>query len=181
MKLYLIFIILIIFPAAAAVSQDQGDSAAELPRGFHGIELGMELEQVKELLQKDELFYYRGNPDVSFLPLPKQTLIECPGNTYISRAYFQFEQEKLFIMILVLNIKEVDYFSMFATLSKKYGQPIYLDPSAAVWSSKEIRLSLEKPLTIKYIHLPVFNQLRDQGKAKEGTLEYYRKDFLKEF
>lgn len=181
MKLYLIFIILILFPAAAAVSQDQGDSAAELPRGFHGIELGMELVQVKELLLKDELFYYRGDPDVSFLPLPKQTLIECPGKTYISRGYFQFEQEKLFIMILVLNIKEVDYFSMFTTLNEKYGLPTYLDPSAAVWSSEEIRLSLEKPLTVKYIHLPVFNQLQDQGKAKEGILEYYRKEFLKEF
>ena len=181
MKLHRILIILILFPAAAAVSQDQGDPAAELPRGFHGIELGMELEQVKELLLKDELFYYRGDPDVSFLPLSKQTLIECPGNTYISRAYFQFEQEKLFIMILVLNIKEVDYFSMFTTLSEKYGRSTYLDPSAAVWSSEEIRLSLEKPLTVKYIHLPVFNQLRDQGKSKEGILEYYRKEFLKEF
>ena len=181
MKLHLLLIILILFPAAAAVSQDQGDSAAELPRGFHGIELGMELEQVKELLLKDQLFYYRGDPDVSFLPLPRQTLIECPGNTYISRGYFQFEQEKLFIMILALNIKEVDYFSMFTALSEKYGRATYLDPSGAVWSSEEIRLSLEKPLTVKYIHLPVFNQLRDQGKSKQGLLEYYRKEFLKEF
>ncbi|MQY76965.1 MAG: hypothetical protein GH155_04970 [Spirochaeta sp.] len=164
MKLYRILTIIILLPAAAAVSQDQGDPSVNLPPGFHGIDLGMELEQVKELLLKDELFYYRGDPDVSFLPLPKQTLIECPGKTYISRAYFQFEQEKLFIMILVLNIKEVDYFSMFTTLSEKYGQPDYLNPSAAVWSSEEIRLSLEKPLTIKYIHLPVFNQLQDQGK-----------------
>lgn len=181
MKLYLILIILILFPAAAAVSQDQGEPSANLPRGFHGIELGMDLDQVKALLTKDELFYYRGDPDVSFLPVPKQTLIECPGNTYISRAYFQFDQEKLFIMILALNMKEVDYFSMFTTLSEKYGQPAYLDPSAAVWSSEEIRLSLEKPLSVKYIHLSVFNQLRDQGKSKEGILEYYRKEFLKEF
>ena len=181
MRLYIILIILILFTAAAAVSQDQGEPSADLPRGFHGIELGMDLDQVKALLTKDELFYYRGDPDVSFLPAPKQTLIECPGNTYISRAYFQFDQEKLFIMILDLNMKEVDYFSMFTTLSEKYGQPAYLDPSAAVWSSEEIRLSLEKPLSVKYIHLAVFNQLRDQGKSKEGILEYYRKEFLKEF
>lgn len=181
MRPHIILIILILFPAAAAVSQDQGEPSANLPRGFHGIELGMDLDQVKELLIKDELFYYRGDPDVSFLPTPKQTLIECPGNTYISRAYFQFDKEKLFIMILALNMKEVDYFSMFTTLSEKYGQPAYLDPSAAVWSSEEIRLSLEKPLSVKYIHLSVFNQLRDQGKSKEGILEYYRKEFLKEF
>ena len=181
MKLQLILIILILFSGVKAVSQDQGDPPENLPRGFHGIELGMELEQVKELLLKDELFYYRGDPDVSFLPMPKQTLIECPGNTYISRAYFQFDQKKLFIMILSLNIKEVDYFSMFTALSEKYGSPTYLDPSAAVWNSEQIRLSLEKPLSVKYIHLPVFNQLRNQGKAEEGTLEYYRKEFLKEF
>jgi len=181
MKLQLILLILILFPAVTAVSQDQDDPVANLPRGFHGIELGMGLEQVKGLLLKDEFFYYRGDPDVSFLPMPKQTLIECPGNTYISRAYFQFDQERLFIMILILNMKEVDYFSMFTTLSEKYGQPAYLDPSAAVWNSEEIRLSLEKPLNVKYIYLPVFNQLRDQGKAEEGILEYSRRGFLKEF
>ncbi len=49
-------------------------SEALPPRGFRSIELGMELEQVKELLIEDPLFDYRGDPDISFLPQPPQHL-----------------------------------------------------------------------------------------------------------
>ncbi len=141
----------------------------------------MGIDEVKELLLKDPLFDYRGDPDVSFLPVPEQTLIECKGNSYLQRSYFQFHEQKLYIMILALNQKELDYFTMFQTLSRKYGNPDTLSPRSAVWRFEEVRLSLEKPLSIKYIAVQVFEELREKGRAEESWLDMAKQQFLDEF
>ena len=103
----LIFFAFLIIPQFDAASQivNENGTSIEVPQGFRGIELGMELERVKELLREDPCFDYRGDPDVSFLPQTFQTLIECTGNSYIERAFFQFHEKRLAIMILVLDRK----------------------------------------------------------------------------
>ena len=44
-----------------------------------------------------------------------------------------------------------------------------------------VRLSLEKPLSVKYIDVGVFNRLKDKNQAQESEREKSLKDFLKEF
>ena len=61
--------------APSSPVEQPGTDSVRPPRGFRSIRLGMELEQVKQLLIEDPLFDYRGDPDISFLPLPPQTLI----------------------------------------------------------------------------------------------------------
>ena len=151
------------------------------PRGFRGIELTMGIEEIKEHLLSDPLFDYRGDPDVSFLPASQQTLIECSGNSYIERAYFQFHEGRLYIMILCLDQKKLDYYTMFSTLSNKYGDPQTLSPSDAVWDFEELRLSLERPLSIKYIDKKSFNDLREKGRAEEGLRDIAKRKFLEQF
>src|SRR5579864_7469505 len=102
-------------PAAPAVQPP--------PMQFRGISLGMGIDDVKAALKADPLFRYRGDPDVSFLPQSNQYLIECDGATYIRRAYFQFADSRLFIMILVLDPLSLDHYSLFSALTAKYGQP----------------------------------------------------------
>ena len=41
---------------------------SSLPNGYAGIKLGMSMDAVKEALQKDGQFGYRGERDVSLLP-----------------------------------------------------------------------------------------------------------------
>lgn len=161
--------------------KDRGEASGEGPQGFRGIELGMHIDKVKELLVDDPYFDYRGDPDVSFLPESQNSLIECRGNAFIERAYFQFNEEKLFIIIIALNQEKLDYYTLFTTLTGKYGNSTSLDPTEAVWIFSYVRMSLEKPLTIKYIDRIVFEELKKAGKSEEDLEERTREEFLKGF
>ena len=152
-----------------------------LPLGFRGISVGMGLDQVKQALKADALFRYRGDPDVSFLPQTSQYLIECEGNSYLRRAYFQFADSRLFIMILVLDTQRLDYYSIFSALSSKYGQPQSLSPQEVVWTSEPIRFSLERPLTVKYIDNKTFAALLSKGGAQKDLDQLSREKFIEQF
>jgi hypothetical protein len=155
--------------------------ARSLPRGFRGIELGMDLESVKQALRQDPLFDYRGDPDVSFLPRTYQALIECSGNVYIERAFFQFDEQKLSIIILVLDRSRMDHYSVLDTLLEKYGAYDTLDPEKVLWSSEETILSLERPLAVKYMDRVVFEEKQERGQAEEDLRELSRQRFLENF
>lgn len=161
-------------PATAADS-------VQPPQGFRSIQLGMELEQVKQLLIEDPLFDYRGDPDISFLPLPPQTLIETSGSSFIRRAYFQFEEDLLYIIILSMDPDRLDYYTLYSTLSGKYGPPTSLDPTEAVWQFEGLRLSLERPLNVKYIDSKVFEALKEEGQVQEDLWEISKDNFLQQF
>jgi hypothetical protein len=158
-----------------------GDLSAQEPISFRGIGLGMDLSLVKEALNADPLFIYRGDPDVSLLPQSSQALIECRGTTYIDRAYFQFENGKLFIMILVLDRERLDHYSLFTTLERKYGKPSSLSPQETVWLFDSVRFTLERPLTVKYIERKTFETLLQKGAAQEDLELVSREKFLEEF
>jgi len=156
-------------------------TSVQPPRGFRSIQLGMELERVKQLLIDDPLFDYRGDPDISFLPLPPQTLIETSGSSFIRRAYFQFDQDLLYIIILSMDPDRLDYYTLYSTLSEKYGQPTRLDPTAAVWQFEGLRLSLERPLNVKYIDSTVFEALKEEGQVQQDLWEISKDNFLQQF
>jgi hypothetical protein len=167
--------------APASPVEQPGTDSVRPPRGFRSIRLGMELEQVKQLLIEDPLFDYRGDPDISFLPLPPQTLIETSGSSFIRRAYFQFDQDLLYIIILSMDPDRLDYYTLYSTLSGKYGQPTSLDPTEAVWQFEGLRLSLERPLSVKYIDSTVFEALKEEGQVQEDLWEISKDNFLQQF
>lgn len=170
--------------ASAAVLAKKTPGAEEksaLPRKFREIELGMSLEMLKNSLLNDNLFYFRGDRDVSFLPAREQTLIETSGPSFIRRAFFQLRDGELFIMAFTLNSTLVDHYSMFTNLSQKYGKPSYLDPKEAVWENEETRISLERPLTVKYIDKNVFNDIINESTLIESRHVQQKQDFLNEF
>jgi hypothetical protein len=169
------WLLVAVFCAGVANGQEAG------PRGFRGMELGMALEPVKAKLAADTLFSFRGDPDVSLLPSPQQTLIECAGVSWVRRAFFQFHEGRLFSIILVLDPRLLDHYTLLQTLSRKYGDPARLDPSEVVWEFPGVRLSLERPLSVKYLDTGVFAALREQGKAGEALSELSKKMFLEEF
>jgi hypothetical protein len=158
-----------------------GADSVEPPHGFRSIRLGMELDQVKQLLIADPLFDYRGDPDISFLPLPPQTLIETSGSSFIRRAYFQFEEDLLYIIILSMDPDRMDYYTLYSTLSGKYGPPTSLDPTEAVWQFEGLRMSLERPLNVKYIDSTVFEALKEEGQVQEDLWEISKDNFLQQF
>jgi len=151
-----------------------------LPDGYRNIHLGMSLEDTKEALTNDSFFGYRGNRDVSLLPSENKSLIETVGSTWLNHSWFQFYKEKLYTITLNFNPDELDYHSLFTTLSKKYGDPNTLSPEKTIWQNESIQLVLEQPCSIKYIDLQVFNSLIDESTTQKSALEIVRQNLLDE-
>ena len=154
---------------------------ASLPRQFRGIALGMGLDVLKNELVKDSLFNFRGDRDVSFIPVREESLVETTGSTFVRRAYFQLRDGGLFIMAFTLNTRMIDHYSVFTSLVEKYGQPSYLDPKEAVWENDETRIAIERPLTVKYIDKTVFNELINESNLIQSRRIKDRQNFLDEF
>lgn len=149
--------------------------------GFDAFRLGMTLEELKGALGNSSFFLYSGEPDVTLLNRPNTNLIDVPGLTYFSRGVFQVVEGKLYSITLELNPEQLDYFAMYTTLTKKYGEPLSLDPTSARWESAAVRLSLEKPLTVKYIDMPAFQRLQAEGRAQQSLQTVTREKFLDTF
>lgn len=172
---------------AAGGGEPAGEGAAapapppELPTAFGTIELGMGVDAVKERLGEDPNFIYRGDPDVTLTPARQQELIEVEGTLFVERAFFQFEDEELYIIILQLNRRRLDYFTMYTDLEGKYGEPAVFEPSQVVWESDAVRMSLEKPLTVKYVARAVFEELVAAGEMERSQRDISREEFLEQF
>jgi hypothetical protein len=176
------------FLASAALAQETAPAApapaaagAKLPRSFRGISLGMNLEALKAALAADDLFAFRGDRDVSLLPQSDQTLIETTGLSFVRRAFFQLKDDALFMMAFSLDTDKVDHYSVFTAFVADYGEPSALDPAQAVWLSDETRVSVERPLTVKYIDRAAFDKLAEDSKVVESRGAVLRKEFLDGF
>jgi hypothetical protein len=164
----------------AEILPETGEEGA-LSRSFRELTLGMGLEDLKDALQRDDLFYFRGDRDVSFLPSREQSLVETTGFSFIRRAFFQLRDGAVFIMAFTLDPRMVDHYSVFTSLVKKYGEPGLLDPKQAVWESADTRIAIERPLTVKYIDKNVFNEIINESQVSESAEIRLREEFLSEF
>ena len=148
---------------------------------FRGYMLGMSLDNLKSALIEDQLFRFRGDRDVSFLPIREETLVETTGASFIRRAHFQLNDEAVYIMSFSLDTRLIDHYSVFTTFIRRYGEPILLNPSEAVWENDEVRVSIERPLTVKYIDTVVFSRLTEESRAIESREMLRREEFLADF
>jgi len=153
----------------------------ELSRKFRELQLGMSLEELKKALINDGLFEFRGDRDVSWLPLKEENLVETTGLSFIRRAFFQLKEDKVFIMAFSLDSRRIDHYSVFTSLIKKYGEPVSLNPQEAVWQNGQTRISLERPLTVKYIDMTTFNAIIGESQVEQAAEVIRRQGFLDEF
>ena len=191
--LFFFLIVLMFFPVLA-FSQETFDvfipsgtgpsitpGSDPLPRSFRKLQLGMSLDELKSELEDDGLFEFRGDRDVSFLPVKEENLVETTGLSFIRRAFFQLRSGRVFIMAFSLDTDRMDHYSVFTSLIKKYGEPVSLNPREAVWEDEETRVSLERPLTVKYIDMTVFREIMGGSRAEETHEVFLRQGFLNEF
>lgn len=154
---------------------------AELPASYRGISLGMSLETVKDALKTDKIFGYRGERDFSLLAAPNRSSIETQGSTFIERAWFQFNEESLYTITLKLNTDKVDHYSLYKHFCEKYGEPLDINPHRAIWENETVRITIEKPLTVKYLDLQVFNSMLEASQTETAKSELNREAFINEF
>lgn len=159
----------------------QRDNAAGLPAEYRGIQLGMTIDTVKEALKKDAIFGYRGDRDVSLLPVENRSLIESAGFSFISRSWFQFYKENLYTMIFKLNTDIIDYYSIYTRFCERYGEPLAINPQRAVWEDEHTRIVIERPLIVKYIDLTVFNELLSKSTTEQAASSVNRQSFIDGF
>jgi hypothetical protein len=152
-----------------------------LPSSYRGFSLGMSLDELKDALIKDALFTFRGDPDVSFEPSRQEDYVETLGHSFIRRALFQTKEDKVYVMAFTMNTTLMDHYSVFTSLVKKYGEPKSLNPKTAVWEDDNVRLSIERPLTVKYIDKQAFNKVLDESNAQKSEDIRLREDFLNDF
>ena len=156
-------------------------SAEPLPRGFQNITLGLSMDETRQELASEEWFLFRGDPDVSLLASPEQSLIDTQGVDYVSRGLFQFKDDFLYTITIILNPDRMDYYSMFTSFNEKYGEFTRLNPDMAVWEDETVRISLEKPLSVKYIHKETFETLRRESARGINLETINRQDFIDQF
>ena len=135
----------------------------------------------KDIIKNDTYFNYPGDEETYILPAKEQTLLECTGNSYIKRAYFQFHNNKLYIMIIELNKDKIDYYTLFNTLSEKYGKYNSFSPEIVMWQINNITLLLDRPVTVKYIDKGVFDSLKEQGRPGKSSDILSLERFLEQF
>ena len=176
------FCILICFSLCFIFAQNSKNETANtnmpLPYGYSTVQLGMTLEETQTALIRDPDFGYRGERDVSLLPGENRQIIETKGGSFLDNCWFQFYDDYLYIISINVNQEFMDYYSIFSTLCKKYGNPIYLDPEKATWEDEDVILSLEKPLCLKYTDAKISSQILEQAEVQQATIEYLRQGFL---
>jgi hypothetical protein len=165
-------------PGMIDTLEEPGETGPVLSRSFRNLRLGMSLEDLKAALEGDDLFLFRGDRDVSFLPRREENLIETTGPSFVRRAFFQLREGALFIMAFTLDPRRIDHYSVFTGFVKKYGEPGFLDPRQAVWESGGTRVVIERPLTIKYIDTGVFNEIIEDSRIQESREMFERQEFL---
>ncbi len=157
-------------------------SCFALPDGYGSVKLGMSVEEVKEELKKNPDFAYRGDRDVSLSPQTKQVLIETDSSrfegSFFTRCWFQFADDKLFSITLNLNEKRLDHISVFESLAKKYGAPDSINPKRSAWEDDSVIMSLERPLTLKYIDNKKFKEMLEESGVQKTFEEKTVQEFL---
>ena len=172
---------LFVAPIALSAQSTQKEKEA-LPNGYRAITLGMSLEEVKAALLRDSEYGYRGDRDVSLLPgNAERVLIETDAtsiHSFLDKCWFQFYENKLYIITITMNQKKMDHYSVFSTLCNKYGNPQSLDPEKSTWQNDTVIMSLERPLTLKYTDRAVFEKLQKESLVQQSGEEVSRSQFL---
>ncbi|MCR5494456.1 MAG: hypothetical protein K6F15_02375 [Treponema sp.] len=155
----------------------------ELPSGYKGIKLGMTIDEVKEALIKDYQFGYRGDRDVSLMPDQQKVLIETDTSrtvpsSFLDKCWFQFYENKLYVITINVKQTKMDHYSIFSTLTKKYGNPDSLNPEKSEWQNDSVIFSLERPLTLKYTDKKVYDRIMDQAQVANTAQEMSAQSFL---
>ena len=158
-------------------------STEPVPSGYANIKLGMSLDSTKSELQKNPDFGYHGDRDVSLIPGSNRILIETDatkglGSNFLNKCWFQFSDDTLYTITININPDKMDYYSIFTTLIEKYGEPSSLNSTSATWKDENYTMSLEKPLTLKYIDNKKFDSLQNYNKVPLSGTETTRQMFL---
>lgn len=153
-------------------------NAIDLTDGYKEIKLGMSRKEVEEILKKSPDFIPQREELLSVRIEPDTEIITVEGVTFIEIGYFHFNNDKLFQIFLKINEKKIGYYVLLKRFTDKFGKPSNLEPKRAFWENSNTRIVIEKPCTLKYIYLPVWNDLLKKDDKLKNYIEQAREDFI---
>jgi len=166
-----IFIILLIYINFLLTAQN-------LSNGYKDIKLGMSKSEVEDLLKKSPDFIPLKEEVLSIRIEPDTEIITVEGANFIEIAYFHFNNDKLFQIFLKINEKKIGYYLLLKKFTDKFGKPAKLEPKRAFWENQDIRIVIEKPCSLKYIYLPIWNTLLKKEDKLKNYIQEGRDSFL---
>jgi hypothetical protein len=152
----------------------------DLSNGYKDIKLGMTKNQVIDTIKKSSEFRQKNDEVLSIRLEPDTEILTYEGLGYISVGYFHFNKDKLFQIFLKFNENKLGYYLLLKDNTDKFGKPSKLDPKSAVWQNKEVMIVIEKPCTIKYLYLPIWNELVKSDQTPDDIILKSRNDFVKD-
>ncbi len=156
-------------------------SYEQLNNGYKEFKLGMGKSEVEKLLQTSDDFNILKEEILSTRLEPDTEIISTEGTGFIIYGYFHFDKDELFQIFLKIDREKIGYYFLLKKLITKYGNPTKFNPKRAIWENNEVRIILEKPCNIKYINLPIWNEIIKDQKKKDFIMDKLRDDFSNDF
>ena len=149
--------------------------AEELPNGYKKYSFGMSMDEVKDAIKEDSLLKNVREEVLSVRIQPDKQILTVYGDRrnggYVEKAYFQFNEDKLFYIYLPLSEKKVEYYSLLKSMTDKYGNATNLEPKKASWENDSVRIQIEKPCILKYTDIKTWDSLSSTEAEMEARKE----------
>lgn len=146
--------------------------ADELPNGYKTYSFGMSMDEVKSTIKDDNLLQNVREEILSLRIEPDKQILTVYGDRknggYVEKAYFHFNDNKLFHIYLQLSSTKVGYYSLLKRMTEKYGNASNLKPEKANWENDSVRIQIEKPCILKYTDVKTWNSLSSTEEEMEA-------------
>jgi len=150
----------------------------ELSSGYKDVKLGMTMSEVSVILKKSNEFRQKDEEILSIRIDPDKEILTYEGLGYIKIGYFHFHKDKLFQIFLRVEDKKIGYYLLLKNNTEKFGKPSKLTPNSAIWKDADTQIIIEKPCVIKYIYLPIWNELIAKDQSPDDKVLKSRQDFV---
>ncbi len=117
---------------------------------FFGIRFGDNLSIVEKKVSDLDFLVQRQKNSVSLLPPSRDSIFSTYGNYFIREALFQFDDNALKVINVSFDERIFSFYELYRSLQQKYLRPTDINPQKVVWDLTTIRITLEKPLSIRY-------------------------------
>lgn len=160
------------------VEQNSDSGEKNSIAGFDNLFIGMDYQSALEALDSSDNFIYNSQMPMWINDNP---VIAANGKGFVDKGYFQFYNGILYSITIELNKNRIDFFTMFMQLQAKYGKYKSFSPTIVRWEDENALLSLERPLTLRYLEKATHSQLLESSKTKKSQAQKKREDFLEQF
>jgi hypothetical protein len=150
----------------------------ELSDGYKDIKLGMSKSEVVDRMKKSVEFRQKNDEVLSIRIDPDSEILTYEGLGFVEIGYFHFHNDKLFQILLKFDEKKIGYYLLLKNSTEKFGKPNSLDPKSAAWRNDNVSIVIEKPCTMKYFYLPVWNELIKKDQTPDDIILKNRTDFV---